>query len=84
MCVVTLSVPQTMQYNIMPFFLPLQPFPHTFWHRLLARGCQSVFISKQKKYLQYHSKGVQGMTLLLPVLCNALAIGRFRRYEGSS
>lgn len=81
MCVVAPSVLQIIQHNIIPFFLPLQASPHIFWHRPLFRGCQSVFISKQKKYLQYHSKGVQGMTLPLPALCNASGIGRFRRYK---
>jgi len=81
MWILTLSVRQIIGYNTIPFFLPLQAFPHTFWHRVLFRGCQSVFISKQKKYLQHHSKGVQGMTLPLPALCNASAIGRLRRYK---
>lgn len=81
MCGVTLSVPQITQYNILPFFLLLQAFPHILWHRLLFKECQSVCISKQKKYLQCHSKGVQGMTLPLPSLFSASAIGGFRRYK---
>lgn len=68
----------------MPFFLLLQAFPHIFWHRSLFRRRQIIFISKQKIYLQYHSKGVKGMTLPLPALCNASVISRVRRYQDYS